>query len=125
MQGKCEEGLRKLLEQYQQPFRPSAGQHHRVFRFSWRTAGEWGLRVNPPDTPQQQNCCDCCVACLWTQRALADCPATEDPLPRMNFGAPDLTEQLRQLLLVELYENRGEAADSDHVFDTVSIRGRS
>ena len=53
--GKCEEGLRKLREQYQQPFGPSAGQHHRVFRFSWGTAGEWGLRVNPPGTPQQQN----------------------------------------------------------------------
>ena len=103
VQGKCEQGPRKLAEQYQQPLGHPAGQHHRVYRFSWRTAGEWRLRVNPPGTPQQQNCYDCGVACYWTQRALADCPATEDPLPRMTFGEPDLTERLRQLLLVELY----------------------
>ena len=65
------------------------------------------------------------MACFWTQRALADCPTAEDPLPRMTFGAPHLTVQLRQLLLVELYENRGEAAHPDQVFETVSIRGRS
>ena len=126
VQGKCEEGLSKLEEQYNLPLADPTGadEHHRVFRFSWRTAGGWGLRVNAPGTPQQHHYCDCGVACFWIQRALADCSATEDPMPRMTFGAPDLEEQMRELLLVELYTGRGEAADPYMVFDSVGNRGR-
>ena len=56
VQGKCEEGLRKLGKQYHLPLAHPTGadKHHRIFRLSWRTAAEWGLHVTPPGTQQQK-----------------------------------------------------------------------